>query len=206
MKNRSKYLILCLFGILILCLVALVTYKIINDHSNDETDQLSDTKEEKLVDTIKKSHVKNIGQHNAKNQIIVFTDYRCPHCYDFHQSEKDELYQLINKGKIKYAEIPYRVIDRYSDQFANADKAASKILNDKEYWQFKNKAYKEAAKQSPNVENIIDDQKVKVEYQKIRNNTIDNSIAEEVNVNSTPTIFLNGKVVSSMKELKSQLK
>lgn len=213
MSSKLKYIILSIISIFcILIIIGLIVKSnpLNNDsHKNQESNN-NKINEKKINKAINDSHVKNIGSKNAKNQLVVFFDYRCSHCRDFHNNEKNEIKKLIDNKQIKYAAIPYKTIDNYSDVFANMDRAAGEVLNDNDYLEFVDKAYIEASKSNPDVKKTIsefeDQDKIYNKYKSYEKNKIDNSIAERFGINSTPVIYINGKNVNNMDELKDQLK
>lgn len=206
MSNRKKYTLISIFVfILIVALLVILTLILNKDSSNNHN-----TTEKKLNNIIQKSNVKTLGKQGSKNQIVVFMDYRCPDCYQFHKQAQKRFNYLIEQDRINYTEVPYRVIDNKSNQYASLDKSASKYLNDMEYINFKDKAYQLAMTKDSNVKNAVSQfnqstqKKILNDYDK--NYKIDNSLGKSVNVHSTPTIFVNGKKVQSFNELNEELK
>lgn len=206
MSNRKKYTLISIFVfILIVALLVILTLILNKDSSNNHN-----TTEKKLNNIIQKSNVKTLGTQGSKNQIVVFMDYRCPDCYQFHKQAQQRFNYLIEQDRINYTEVPYRVIDNKSNQYASLDKSASKYLNDMEYINFKDKAYQLAMTKDSNVKNAVSQfnqstqKKILNDYDK--NYKIDNSLGKSINVHSTPTIFVNGKKVQSFNELNEELK
>lgn len=206
MSNRKKYILISIFVfILIVGLLIILTLISNKDSSNDHNNT-----EKKLNKIIQKSNVKTLGREDSKNQIVVFMDYRCPDCYQFHKQAQQRFNYLIEQDRINYTEVPYRVIDNKSNQYAALDKSASKYLNDMEYINFKDKAYQLAMTKDSNVKNAVSQfnqstqKKILNDYDK--DYKIDNSLGKSVNVHSTPTIFVNGKKVQSFNELNEELK
>lgn len=214
MNNKVKYIVLGCIGILItLAIIFAIMANYKQSHPKENKNESQSTfklNENDLKNAVNKSKVKMVGSKQAKNTVFVFSDYRCPDCYDFHNKSKHIINELIKNKKIKYAEIPYRVIDKQSDHFASLDIAASQVLNDKDYMKFKNDAFEEAAYDEPNLKKALkslsqkDQDKIMNKYD--QSYKINNNIGQSFNIHSTPQIFVNGKKVESSKQLKQELK
>src|SRR5574341_752928 len=91
---------------------------------------------------IKKHHIPTKGDKDAKHHVVVFTDFKCSHCVDFHREfYQDEIKPKIDNGKVKYTEINFPVIDQKSHQYAKMSEAISKTDNDDQYYNFSDQAY-----------------------------------------------------------------
>lgn len=206
-KDKKMYVALSIFGVILIISIAFIIISMYNQQNSRNNDINNKKQLEKIIN---KSDVKTVGSKNSKNQIVVFSDYRCPDCYNFHKQYKNELYKLIKQGHISYTEVPYKVIDKKSDKYASIDIAAGKVLNDEDYLKFKDKAYNLAINNNSNVKNSINQfnqqQQNKILKFYNKNYKINNSLGELMNVNSTPTIFVNGKQVHSINELNKELR
>ena len=108
------------------------------------------------LDKIKESNrIKTLGRKDAKKDVVVFIDYRCEACHQFHKDYFKKIESLIKKNKIQYTEVAYSSIDDYSRDFTQLDIAASQILNQKQYIKFKKIVYKETNKDQPQVKNVV---------------------------------------------------
>lgn len=205
-KDRKMYIALSVFGLILISCIILIIVSMYNRQNikNDHTKM-----EEQLEKIIKKSDVKTVGSKDSKNKIVVFFDYRCPDCYNFHKQYDTKLYELIKQKHVNYTEVPYRVIDNESNKYAAIDIAAGKVLNDKDYLKFKDNAYNLAASNNANIKDSIKQfsqlQQNKILKSYNKNYKINNSLGESIDVHSTPTIFVNGKKVNSFDELNKEL-
>lgn len=166
------------------------------------------------LDKIKESNrIKTLGRKDAKKDVVVFIDYRCEACHQFHKDYFKKIESLIKKNKIQYTEVAYSSIDDYSKDFTQLDIAASQILNQQQYMKFKELVYKETNKDQPQVKNVVDHFKFDTQtqiynnYHKNKNAQLDlNQFGQKMHIKRTPTIFIDGQKITSSKQLKKELK
>ncbi|MDI6022277.1 thioredoxin domain-containing protein [Leucobacter sp. UT-8R-CII-1-4] len=51
----------------------------------------------------------------ASNDILVYVDYRCPHCLEFEKANSEFLSQVMNDGNTSVEVVPLSFMDRYSE-------------------------------------------------------------------------------------------
>ena len=58
------------------------------------------------VDTLGDLHVPTLGQADAPESIVVFTDYRCPHCRAFENTVMPKLERRVDQGALSLTVVP----------------------------------------------------------------------------------------------------
>ncbi len=61
------------------------------------------------------------------NDILVYVDYRCPHCMEFEQQNGDYLTELIDAGETTVEFVPLSFMDRMSDGSYYSSRAAGAV-------------------------------------------------------------------------------
>ena len=157
------------------------------------------------------------GQPNAKVLMEEYGDFQCPVCKLFHDQMNTTIQQLVSTGAIRFAFHPLNVIDSHSPGSTESLRAASASLsaNDAgQFWNYYNLLYNN--QHGENTGFLTDDQLVKFGQEAgitgsafttfepcVKNHTYEGYVLKYVNkatqpptnVNSTPTIFLNGKQI-----------
>lgn len=63
----------------------------------------------------------------AGNDILVYVDYRCPHCLEFEQANSDFLSQVIGEGNTSVEIVPLSFMDRYSEGSYYSSRASAAL-------------------------------------------------------------------------------
>ncbi|MGP4039105.1 DsbA family protein [Gracilibacillus sp. D59] len=142
-----------------------------------------------------------IGNADAEATIVEFGDFMCPDCKDFAQKEFPNIKkELIDTGKAKMYFI--------DNPFVKPESTYASILGesllskDEElFWQFYHQLYAESnltkqkivdiAKSLSPTSDFTDLDALEKEVQK------DRDFAEQNNINSVPTVFVNGRSVNA---------
>lgn len=211
MKNETKILsaILIFSAILLIGAVALLS-----------TGQKTPTSEnpDQIVYNIDYSTGEKIGTDSAKVKLVEYADFQCPACKSFEPVLKQILAE--NKDGVqfvyKYFPLPLHLNSRTSANFAiyaategKFWETHNKLFDTQEEWaELKNpKDY--FLKMGRDLE--LDEQKLKEALEKNTYYPVMNKTFEEgqnLGVNSTPTLFLNGKKMNfqTYEELKQSIK
>ena len=163
-----------------------------------------------VVDVKPDSSAPSLGNENAPVTIIEFADFQCPFCEKFFtNSESDIISKYVNTGKVRFIFEDFPFLGQESEDAAEAAKCAQA---QGQFWPYHNYLY---SHQDPNGENKggfsisnlesfaktisgINTTKFNsclVGHQEL--NAAQSEMATGYNdgVNSTPTIFINGKEV-----------
>ncbi len=63
-------------------------------------------------------HAPTLGQADAPLSMVVFTDYRCPHCRAFEQAVMPELEALVTAGTLSLTVVPVAMLGEDSELIA----------------------------------------------------------------------------------------
>ncbi|KQO04318.1 DsbA family protein [Paenibacillus sp. Leaf72] len=154
------------------------------------------------------------GSVDAPVKIVEFGDYKCPVCRDFSQQIKPQLEKdYIETGKASFYFANYSFIGKDSVTAALAAEAVYQQNNDA-FWTYNQAIYDN--QQNENIEwatpehlvQLAKDAKLPIDFDllksDIENKTYqkqvdrDNSLVRPLNIGGTPTVFINGKAVSSL--------
>lgn len=207
-KNQFAIFIFIICVVLLVGCISFVIFKNIDD-SDRPKDQVK--MDQKLDEFKKDNHIITRGSKFAKDDVVVFVDYRCPDCYNFHKKYFKKIENQIKQNNIQYTEIPYSFIDKYSEQLAKLDIAGAKILNQHQYIDLKTLIYNESRKKQPNIDNILkhfsrnEQNQLVNEHYKYNQYDI-NKFGKEIHLKETPTIYINGEKLKSYDELEQKLR
>ena len=71
-------------------------------------------------------HGFTLGQVDVPENIVVFTDYRCPHCRAFEEQVMPKLEQQVNRGARSLAVVPIGILGEDSEPTAKAALCAAR--------------------------------------------------------------------------------
>jgi protein-disulfide isomerase len=155
-----------------------------------------------------------LGAKNAPIKMVEFADFKCPSCKLFDQTVLPQLKKdFIDTGTVQLTLINYPIISPDADS-RTAAMAGEAVFhqNPAEFWKFYEAVYAKQGDEKTNwatseaLVQIARQAQLKVDFAKLKkdidNNTYaqdvkeDEAIADKLGVNSTPTIFINGKEAS----------
>ena len=152
-----------------------------------------------------------IGNESAEVTVIEFGDYRCPYCREFEMSAFPQIKEnYIDTGQVKFSFINLAFLGQGSEQAANAGECVY-LQNETQFWDFHKAVYDNQGSESENwvtndlLMQVARDNTEGLDYdqlntcfsqrqamQGVRN---DRGIANTNGVDSTPTVFVNGRLV-----------
>lgn len=78
------------------------------------------------VDTLGDLHGFTLGQADAPLSMVVFTDYRCPHCRAFENEVMPNLEKLVGSGALSLTVVPIGMLGEDSELTAAAARCAAR--------------------------------------------------------------------------------
>ncbi len=78
------------------------------------------------VDTLGDLHAPTLGQADAPESMVVFTDYRCPHCRAFEGQVMPKLELLVSSGALSLTVVPIGILGEDSELSAAAALCAAR--------------------------------------------------------------------------------
>lgn len=147
------------------------------------------------------------GPANAELQLVEFSDFECPHCKEA-QPTVERLLKDYPQAHFVSEMFPLRSIHSEAEKAAETGVCVAKISGNDAFFKYADAIYANQAQLTPEgsaqaltsaVQAAgVDDAKVKAcVAQPSTKTTVDESIqlGEQVGVNSTPTIFVNGRML-----------
>jgi protein-disulfide isomerase len=67
------------------------------------------------VDTLGNLHAPTLGQADAPESMVVFTDYRCPHCRAFEEQVMPNIEKLVDSGALSLTVVPIGMLGEDSE-------------------------------------------------------------------------------------------
>ena len=211
MKNIS----LSIFGIILLLFISFGLYQLFSQNNSETNSNHSSSekilkKQEKMI---KDKGYLTEGNRKSNIHVVTFTDYRCPHCSDYHFNQKKDLLDAyIRNNKIQYTEIPLPVIDKESTDYEKMAMVFAKNKNINQFNKFTDKAYQSSTIDNDPIKTVDrvdistkDKNKIINEFKHSKFKSNKNKIKEKFNIHSTPTIYVNGKKVNNVKSLKKMI-
>lgn len=154
-----------------------------------------------------------LGDESAPVNIIEFGDYLCPHCKDFNDNVFPVIQsELVQTGKAKFYYMNYPVIGPESTTSGKFSKAVYQELGDDKFWEFHDLLFANQTDESGNPNNFTDEfledvleevasseeteQVMDVYNEGKWDEDFDDdvSIADDLGVQSTPSLYINGEL------------
>lgn len=153
-----------------------------------------------------------LGEATATVEIVEFGDYKCPSCKAFNDTLFPQIQEeLIATGKVKFYYIHYPFMNEDSKRAARFSEAVHQVLGNDVFWQFHHvmfdKQPPEAEKQdiyteaflTETLNGLVSEEKTEQVLEAFNNGTGKNAVEEdlsyanEMNVDSTPVLLVNGE-------------
>ncbi|MFJ6413086.1 DsbA family protein [Terribacillus sp. AE2B 122] len=194
-SKASKVIVWVVLAIILL-VVALV---LINNYTGSSSDEAQD---------IDYSSQPFLGDENAPVKIVEFGDYKCIHCQEFHHNNFPVIDQeLIETGKASFYFMNMPIINADSEKGAEFSEAVYQVLGDDGFWKFHDVLFAEDLNTSftddflmDKLREVVSDEEAEEVLQVYQNNGTDDAVstdtelADDLGVQGTPTIFVNGKL------------
>lgn len=156
-----------------------------------------------------------LGSKDAPINLVTFADFKCPACKDFDQLILPQVKKdFIDEGLVQLHFINYPIITPNGDS-RTAAIAGEAVFNQsqEEFWKFYNALFANQQDEKLNwatpefLVQVAKDANLQIDFDKMKNDIdqkafeehvkADMSIGNQVGVNSTPAIFINGKKVAN---------
>ncbi|MCR8632647.1 MULTISPECIES: DsbA family protein [Paenibacillus] len=151
----------------------------------------------------------SLGQANAPVKIVELGDYKCPSCQYFSQQFEPQIKKdYVDKGLASFHFMNFTIIGPDSNTAALAGQSVFHQNNDA-YWKFYDALYKNQGDEKVQwatpqfLVDLAKKENLPIDYDKLMlditskkyQNEVDahNAFARKNQVNSTPTLFINGK-------------
>lgn len=210
-KRHYKFVVI--LGLLLVIFIAFGIYKLYSNEQEQKNAKDPEVVLEKQNNFIKEHHYLSEGKSNEIH-VVAFTDYRCPHCADYHKNTKSKMLQkYIDNGTIKYTELQYPVIDKASKKYEIMSLVLQKHGTIEDFKTFSEKSYQSSSVDNDPVKTLkrvdLNDKEEKDMIDIYKNNppkSNKSQIKNELKVTSTPTIFVNGKYIKDTNVLEDAIK
>ncbi|WHY86018.1 thioredoxin domain-containing protein [Neobacillus novalis] len=166
-----------------------------------------------------------IGKSSAPVSIIEFGDYKCPYCKMFNEKVIPMIQQQLDSGEAKFYFMNYSFIHTDSVRAAKFAESVYAVLGNQTFWKFHDLLYSKQPEDSnfektdvyseqyltDTLKQIASDTEVNKVVQYFEANKADAAwqkdmdLVNQLNVNGTPTIFVNGELVKTMDDLKNMV-
>ncbi|MGP5096165.1 DsbA family protein [Staphylococcus equorum] len=210
-KRHYKFVII--LGLLLVIFIVFGIYKLYSNEQAQKNEKDPELVLEKQNNFIKNHDYLSEGTSDEIH-VVAFTDYRCPHCADYHKNIKSKMLQsYIDNGTIKYTEMQYPVIDKLSKQYEIMSLIIQKHGTLSDFKTFSDKANQSSSVDNDPIKTLkridLSDKDEKDMIDIYKNNppkSNKSKIKAELKVTSTPTIFVNGKYIKDTNVLEDAIK
>ncbi|WP_237690920.1 DsbA family protein [Paenibacillus caui] len=201
-KEQKRRIIF--FSTIAVLLIAIVIALILRPDSSDKT----------TLAEFDYSSMPVLGDPNAPVKIVEYGDYQCPGCRNFSQTIKPDLVKdYVDTGKAAIYFADMIVLDGKGIEDSNRSALAAQSIfhQDKDsFWKFNNALYRDQGPERTGwattdfLVNLAKSEGLPIDYDKLRSDIenktyqqeVDDSLAkaDKLNVRSTPSFFINGKL------------
>ncbi|MDQ6594935.1 DsbA family protein [Bacillus salipaludis] len=171
------------------------------------------------------THEPFMGKSSAPVSIIEFGDYKCPACKNLNEKVIPTIKQeLVATGKAKLYFMNYSFIYTDSERSAKFAESVYAVLGNKAFWKFHDLLYQKQPDSqyekmdiytekflTDTLKKVVSEADVKKVVEYFDANKADAAwqkdmdLVKQLNVNGTPTIFVNGKLAKTMDDLKNMV-
>jgi protein-disulfide isomerase len=203
--RKTQRLMVWTLAILFIGIVSLIIMNVISGPQGGKTVDVKEFQYDKHP---------SMGSKDAPVKVVEFADFKCPACKEFDQTILSQLKKdFVDNGTVQLYFINYPIISPNADS-RTAAMAGEAVYhqNPEEFWKFYEAVYAHQGDERTNwatsdvLVQIAKQSNLKVDYAKLKKDIDDNTFAQDVKddeaiadklgVNSTPTIFINGKEIS----------
>jgi Protein-disulfide isomerase len=215
--NRDRGRMVIFSSIIIVLLIAAIAVMVFRDQQRNAVKPVNHQATHRTVqaDTTKINYSiqPTLGSTNAPVKIAEFADYRCPYCKSFEETVVPQIQKdYINTNKASFSFINYTVLGSGSLLAAEASEEVYH-QNPRGFWAFHKALYQEQGNENDEwvTEKLLTDTARKtvpsLDVKAFQNAlstqshkqaiTADNSLAEDLGVPGTPSVFVNGKYIKN---------
>lgn len=200
-KREQRRRMLSIVGVVVAIAVIIVVAVLVGrNNSSDDTVVAPDSSQYALT----------LGSDDAPHTVVVFEDFLCPYCQQFETASRDGLQQLADAGKVRVQYRPFHFLQPdYSAQALNAFAVVKDAYPTGDVAKkFHDLLYENQPSEEgpfPDMSKLVDlavqagADRAKVEDGIKQTDSMQswtdgaNSVAEKANVQSTPTVLLDGR-------------
>ncbi|GEK60078.1 DsbA family protein [Marinococcus halophilus] len=200
-SGRTFAAIVAVIAVILLAIILVGNFSGGSDNSGENSGENLETSGQPLK-----------GEEDAPVTVVEFGDYKCPACQNFHESVVPEIEaQFVESGDAAFHYVHYPFLSEDSTTAAEFSEAVYGELGDEAFWNFHDTLF---ANQPQNESGNYFDQErltellretasgeeVTTVVEAYENGTYeeevenDRSMAEDLGVNSTPSVFVNGEL------------
>lgn len=201
---KKENLTTTIFGLVILFFVGVIVVSSIFEKKEEPMPTINLNQQAEGTFSINEQPI--IGDKNAKNEILVFSDYNCPHCKNWEQTVLPLVVKdLVDSGDAYLAHVNFPVLGE-SSVYAGAISEIVTKENPSEFWNFHHEMYEGlatidrtvevAAKYLPNLSE--EEIRTRMTSKEIVNQVLlDKTQFEKYQLKGTPAIVVNGKLLEN---------
>lgn len=200
--NSSSKFMFWVIGLIAVGIIGLIFLN--NNAKSDDT----------AAEKIDYSNQPFLGEEDAPVSIVEFGDYKCPNCKNFADTTVPIIKkEFVDTGKAKFYYFHYPFINVDSERTAKFSEAVYHELGNEKFWEFHELIFDKQPEDTryetvdvftedfltKTLKEVASDEEVKKVVEYFDTNDAedawkkDNSTAQKLGVNGTPTIFVNGK-------------
>lgn len=210
-ERRIQLLMAWTLGVAVVVGIAFFVYKSISDNNASQTGDAANAAVDQQI--FQYDQQPALGAKDAPVQIVEFADFKCPACQKFDQYFLPQLKKdFIDTGIAKLHFVNFPIISPNADS-RTAAMAGEAVFrqNPEAFWSFYEAVFQHQQDEktkwatSDTLVKIAKDAQLKLDFEKLKqdidNNTYaqsvkdDEAIVQKLNVHSTPTLYINGKMV-----------
>lgn len=218
-KTKSKYdkPIYTILGIVFIIAVLIGGLYFFNNKL-DEAKSQADSETTYITDPIGDERLLiYVGEEEAENEILLTFDYSCPYCHEWAMTIFPQFSSFIEEGLVKFRTQPMVYVDANSLLLAKIDQNIRLNYSPDQYFNMFFELMSELNQDVSVDDTFINDLIMKHDFDKtialgepeLDVINVTRKYTRQLNIESVPTIFVNGKKVEnafSLEEIKSYFK